>query len=305
VALLSSVGSPSALEALEARLDDETDDEIRDAMLLALDAARAASGKEVTREEIADRVTRAAKKLKAPVAAWLDESRLPPLRNKDGTELGAETTRFLLYRQSRAREMRPDVEARPLFAMIDRKTSSDFALELFKMFASTKAEAADRWALAITGLLGDDRVVPTLNALIQQWGDSARGKMAEYGVQALALLGTDAALTSVDALALRYRTKNKNIGAAAVEAFAEAAERKGLTVDELGDLVVPWLGFTPGQPRVVDCGGKPFQVKVGPDFKLAYRDIEKNKPAKSLPKAAPKEVLAQLKNEAEIGRAHV
>ena len=222
------------------------------------------------------------------------------MRYTDETELGPETTRFLLYRQSRAREIRPDVEARPLYGLIDRPTSGDFALELFKQFAATKADAADRWVLTVAGMLGDDRIVPTLSTLIQQWGDSARGKMAEYGVQALALLGTDAALTTVDAISLRYRVKNKNIGAAALEAFAEAAERKGLSVDELGDLVVPWLGFSPGHPRLVDCGGKPFQVLVGPDFKLTYRDIDKNKPAKSLPKSAPKEVLAQLKNESAL-----
>ena len=86
--VLSTVGTPVALEAMDARIDIETDDEIRDAMLLALDAARSASGKEVTREEISERVHRAAKKLESPIASWLDESRLPPLRYTDGTELG-------------------------------------------------------------------------------------------------------------------------------------------------------------------------------------------------------------------------
>ena len=196
--------------------------------------------------------------------------------------------------------MRPDVEARPLYALIDRASSGDFALELLKQFAATKADAADRWALAVSGLLGDDRVVPTLNSLIQHWADSARGKMAEYGVQALALLATDAALTTVDALSLRYRTKKKNVGAAAVEAFAEAAERRGLTVDELGDLVVPWLGFEPGKPRIVEAAGKRLQVAVNSEWKLVYRDVEKNKSVASLPKSAPEEVLAQLKNETAI-----
>jgi len=300
VTLLLTAGSPAALSAFESRLDEEPDDEVRDAMLLALDAARAASGREFTRAEVADRVARAAKKIEQPPAAWLDESRLPPLRYADGTPLGGETTRFLLYRQARAREMRPDVEARPLYAMIDRANSGDFALELLKLFAATKADAADRWVLAVTGLLGDDRVVPTLNSLIQQWGDSARGKMAEYGVQALALLGTDTALTTVDALALRYRVKNKNIGAAAVAAFAEAAERRGISTDELGDLVVPWLGFAPGKPRIVEAGGKRFQVAVSSEWKLVYRDLEKNKPVSSLPKSAPKEILATIKDEAAI-----
>ena len=175
--LLSTVGSPAALDAIEARLDDEADDEIRDAMLLALDAARAASGKEVTREEIADRVTRAAKKLQAPVAAWLDESRLPPLRYARRHRSSApRATRFLLYRQSRAREMRarrrgpaalrPDRPRRPAATSPSSSSGSS---------RRPKADAADRWVLAVTGLLGDDRVVPTLNSLDPAVGRLGRG----------------------------------------------------------------------------------------------------------------------------------
>ena len=100
---------------------------------------------------------------------------------------------------------------------------------------------------------------------------------------------------SVDATATRYRVKNKNIGAAAEEAFAATAERLGLTVNELGDRVVPWLGFEPGQPRVIEPEGKRIEVVIGPDFKLKYRDVEKNKAVASLPKSLAKETLAEFK----------
>ena len=295
VIVLATVGTPDALQALERRLDEETTDDIRDAMLLALDAALVASGREVTREEIDRRIERMAPKLKSPVVDWLDESRLPALRDRDGNPLAPEATRYLLYRQSRAREIQPDVEARPLYALIDRSTSGAFALEVLRRFATSKADAKDRWALAIAGLLGDDRLMPILNQMIQSWVESNRAKMAEYAVQALALLGTDAALMSVDATAIRYRVKNKNIGAAAQEAFAATAERLGLTVDELGDRVVPWMGFEPGKPRVVGPEGKRIEVAIGPDFKLKYRDVEKNKAVASLPKSLPKEILAEFK----------
>lgn len=296
VVVLATAGTSEALDALERRLDEESDEDIRDSMLIAVDAARTASGREVGREEIARRIERTAPKLKAPVAAWLTESRLPPLRDRDGDALGPEAIRYLLYRQSRAREIRPDVEAQPLFARIDRATSGEFAQEVLRQFAASKAEARDRWALAIAGLLGDDRVVPTLSTLIGTWADSSRGKMAEYAVQALALLGTDAALMCVDSVAIRYRSKNKNIGTAASEAFAATAERLGLTPDELGDRVVPWLGFELGQPRVLEAGGKRLEATVGPDFKLKYRDPEKGKAIATLPKSLPKETLAEFKD---------
>ena len=109
------------------------------------------------------------------------------------------------------------------------------------------------------------------------------------------MLGTDAALMSLDSAAIRYRVKNKNIGAAAQEAFAAMAERMGLTVDELGDRVVPWLGFEPGQPRVIGPEGKQLEAKIGPDFKLRFRDLQKNKAIASLPKSLPKETLAEFK----------
>jgi Domain of unknown function (DUF4132) len=220
---------------------------------------------------------------------------LPALRDRDGRPLGPEATRYLLYRQSRAREIRADIEASPLYALIDRRTSGDFALEVLRRFVTSGADAKDRWALALAGLLGDDRLVPILNQVVQTWAGSGRGQMAEWAVQALALLGTDAALMSVCEAATRYRNKNKNVGAAAEAAFAATADRLGVTVDELGDRVVPWLGFEPGRPRVVEDGGKRIEVTIGPDFKLRYHDLEKGKVVASLPKSLPKETLDEFK----------
>jgi hypothetical protein len=298
VTILTTMNTPAALAALEARLDAETDESVRDAMLLGLEAAWAAGGRRITRQDVEARVARTVPKLKTFPVFWLQEDRLPPLYFRDDGPLDRQWVRYLLYRQSRAGDIRPDVEARPLIALIDLRRSGDFALEVLKGYLATRMKPEDRGLLALAALLGDDRLVPLLGSQIRQWADGTRGKMAEQGVHALALLGTDAALLTVDALSIRYRTKKKNVGQAAVDAFAAAAERLGITTDELGDRVVPWLGFEPGQPRVIDCGGRRFEVRIGQDFKLKYVDLEKNKPAASLPKSAPKEVLAALKEQA-------
>lgn len=188
------------------------------------------------------------------------------------------------------------MEVAPFLSLLDRTASGEFALEVLKAFLASGADAKDRWVLALSGLLGDDRVVPILSRQIRDWSDAARGKLAEYAVQALALLGSDEALLAVDAMAIRYRTKNKNIGKAAVEAFASAAAAQGLTPDELGDRVVPWLGFEPGQPRVLTVGTNRIEVGIGLDFKLRFRDAESKKKIASLPKTASKELLAGLKD---------
>jgi len=245
VTVLTTVNSEAALKLLEERLDDEPDEDVRDAILLGLETAWTASGRKVTREEVDARIARVADKLKELPAGWINEARLPALKFKDGQPLGTEAVRCLLYRQSRAKEIRADVEAKPLYGMIDRETSGDFAIEILKQFLTSKVDAGDRWALSLASLLGDDRIVPIVNQQIRQWADGGRGKMAEYAVEALFLLGTDAALRTIDALAIRYRAKNKNVGRAAVGAFAAAALNLGITPDELGDRVVPWLGFEP------------------------------------------------------------
>jgi len=303
VSLLTAAQTPAAAKALEARLDEETDEEVRDQILLALDQVWEAQGKRITRKQIDQRIARTAERLEKPVADWIDEKKLPPLRfAKGGEKLKPQAVRYLLYRQSRAREMQPDIECKPLYALIDRKTSSDFGLAVLRMFLGSRMAAEDRWALALAGILGDDRLVPSLMDQIRTWVEANRGKLAEYAAQALALLGTDAALCAVDALSIRYRSKQKNIGRAAAEAFAEAAERQGVTVDELGDRVVPWLGFEQGKPRVIEHNDKRIEVRVGLDFKLEFRDLVKGKSIGSLPSGIPAEVKSEYKDLAAMLR---
>ena len=231
------------------------------------------------------------------MADWIDEKKLPALCFAKGSEkLKPQAVRYVLYRQSRAREMQPDIECKPLYALIDRKSSGDFSLAVLRMFLGSKMAAEDRWAMALAALLGDDSVVPVLMAQIRTWVDANRGKLAEYAAQALALLGSDVALCAVDALSIRYRSKQKNIGKAAAEAFAEAAQRQGITVDELGDRVVPWLGFEQGKPRVIEQDDKRIEVRIGLDFKLEFRDLAKGKKIASLPSSVPADVKTEFKD---------
>lgn len=296
VTILSVLGTPQALAALEARLDDEADEDVRDQMLLALDAAWKAAGKEVTPEQIEQRIARAAESLKEPLAKWIGESKLPPLRDTGGHTLSQQQVRYLLFRQMRCKEMRPDVEGAALLARIDRKTSGDFAVALLNQFLASKMDAGDRWAMTLAGLLGDDRIVPPLMGQIRKWVDTNRGKLAEYAAQAIALLGTDPALCAIDSLSIRYRVKQKNIGAAAAAAFQEAAERLGISPDELGDRVVPWLGFEPGKPRLLEKGDTKIEVRVGLDWKLEFRDLGKGKKIASMPLAMGPEAKAEMKD---------
>lgn len=300
--VLTLVGTGLAVELLEARVEAESNDDVRDQILQGLEQTWESQGRKVTRQDVAGRVARAAGKLGEAVAPWLAEDRLPPLRWTGGSALTVQEVRYLLYRQSRAKAMVADTEARSVYRLIDRSTSGDFAFAVLAAFLASGADAKDRWAMTVAGLLGDDRLVPVLVNRIRDWVDANRGKLAEYAVESLALLATDAALMAVDAMAMRYRNKMKNVGRAASEAFRSAAEGLGITVDELGDRVVPWLGFEPGQPRMIEAGDRHIRVTIGPDFKLSYLDVDRNKPVKTLPKSVSEELQKELKAQSILLR---
>ena len=103
VTLLSSVGTDAAaLAELELRLDEESSDDVRDDILLAVAAAWAKQGRKVTRKDVEARIKKSADKLASPPATWADPAKLPPLYWKDGGKLSRDATAYLIYRQSRA-----------------------------------------------------------------------------------------------------------------------------------------------------------------------------------------------------------
>ena len=309
VTLLAASGTAAALADLEANLEQEANEDVRDEMLLGLAAAWSRQGRVVTRQDVQRRIDKAADRLANPPAKWADLEALPPLYWKEGGKLSHNAVAYLLHRQSRSGQIRADVEAQPMYALLDRSRAGEFAAALLRGFLRSKQDAADRWTLAVVGLLGDDRVIPDLTSQIRDWVEHNRGKLAEYAVQALALLGSDSALLAVDAMDIRYRSKMKNVGRAASEAFVEAARAQGITPEELGDRVVPWLGFEPGKTRVIECGNSRIEAGIGMDLKLCFKDVRTNKPLKSLPKTAPKEVLQEFKdlsaNLREIAKAQL
>lgn len=292
VTLLSQMNDALASRALKLHLDAEENDDVRDSILLVLESS--GSGAALSPAEQQERIARTLAKSKAPPAAWIDVKALA-FKKRDGSGFTPDETLYVLIRQSRCKEMRADLEAKPLIASLDRAGSADAALALLQGFLNSEQDASDRWALALAALTGDDRLVPVLHKAILHWADNSRGKLAEYGVQALALLGTEAALMVVDSLSVRFRSKNKNIGQAAADAFASAAEARGVTVEELGDLVVPWLGFEPGKPRLIDTGKSQAEARIDTELKLSFRDVKTGKVMSKLPSGASAELQTEFK----------
>jgi hypothetical protein len=295
--LLSMIRSGNALEVLNQALETEKNDDNRDAILEGLTGLIPA---DLPKEKILQKVEYAAQraKLTQPIEKWLDETTLPPIRWKDtGEVIDIQVVRFLLYRMSRVKDIRFDVEAKPLFAWIDKETSANFANALLKSYLKNSADAKGKYILTIASVFGDNETIDLLKRQVVEWTENARGKMGEYATKAIALQGSNKALRVVEFFTRKFKNKNKNIGEAANQAFVIAAEELGITPFDLADSIIPDFGFV-GLFREFEVEGEKLRAYIDNNFKLAYLS-EDNRAVKALPKATSTELKEEFK---EIGK---
>ncbi|MFY7888844.1 MAG: DUF4132 domain-containing protein [Spirosomataceae bacterium] len=295
--LLSLLRTDRANEILMNAIDAEKNDDARDTML---EAVAGLLPSDVSKEDLLEKVARAKVRGKLDKALdwWLDESKMPALHWKDTQEvIDSEVIRFLFYRMSRAKDIQTDREAKPLLSMIDRATSADFAKGLMTLYFDNGADAKFKFCLTLVGMLGDDSIIDLFKKKINEFAEGSRGKMAEYIVKALALQGSTRALRAVEFYSRKYKNKNKNIGAAAVDSFAIAAQELGITPYDLADTIIPNFDFD-GIFRTFEVGDDSYRAFINTDFKLAFLN-EDNKLMKSPPKGISQELADEFK---EMGK---
>ncbi len=292
VIILSYFSTPSSKTAMMKVLNTEINDNTRDVLLQTV-ADNLPT--EASMAFIEDMVSAAKSrgKLNKPMEAWLEESTLPPLFYSTGKQLTADETTFLLYRMSRIKEMRSDMEARYILQFLDKQKTNDFALAIIKLFIDKGAKPEHKWLMALAALLGNDAVVDKIRITINKWMEENRYKMAEYGVGALAIQGSDKALRWVEWYSRKYKSKKANVGAAALVALETAAEELGITIHELGDRVVPDFGFD-GLFKTFTVDGDEYRAFIDSNFKMAFFN-EDNKKLKAIPAATDAAIKDEFK----------
>lgn len=289
-----AVANDEALALLEAHETRETDVSLRTTLMAFLVPLWRARGRELTLVDVDGWIERERKKLARPLAKWLTFEALPELKTDAGRTLTGDQQHWLCMRQAQSPTMERDLEAGVLIDRLEPTSARAWVAALWKRWTTTKMEAQDKWVIALVANLGGDELVAPLHQLAVTWAEKGRGKMSEHVAHALATIGTDHALMLVDDLASRFASKNRNVGAAARDAFERAARERGITVDELGDLVIPRLGFET-DVRELDCGGRTLELRIGSDLKLRTEDPVTKRVVKTLPKTTPAALKVELK----------
>ena len=98
------------------------------------------------------------------------------------------------------------------------------------------------------------RLVP----MIRAWPQESAYARAEIGLDVLRGIGTDVALMHLNGMA--QKLKSKALQERAQERLNDIAERRGLSVDELADRLVPDFDLEPDGTRILEFGSRQFRV---------------------------------------------
>jgi len=153
--------------------------------------------------------------------------------------------------------------------------------ELFRYWQSDSAEANRRMLLLPYCFYGSEQQIARLSPLIKSWSRASRKQLSRFVLKLLGIKSSPNALRILNEWMEispngTYRTTSWN-------AFRQAAIRKGMTVEELADQIIPTFGFNSSAEKEVSYGTRTFRVTLNPDFTLSVFDLEKQKVSKSLP----------------------
>ncbi|HUY76098.1 MAG TPA: DUF4132 domain-containing protein [Ktedonobacterales bacterium] len=310
VQTLTMLDGDRARSLLAPQIDGEKSQNVRQAMLDVLGASAApnadttapatVTGAVSSDDFLANIIARARtdaevtlKRVAKPAPEWATLPEVGALRWANGAPVAPLIVGYWLYRQSRDKGGKLDDAIRTAIMQVDHASAATCARALWQAWLGRAASAKDSWVLPLVGALGDDTLVVPMRKQIDEWGKGARGAMAAKTVQALALQGSDLALSEVADIAARF--KHTLVRTTARAAFDAMADYLGVTQEELADRITPRLGFDANGRRVFDYGARQFTVSLGHDLTLQVADGADKRVA-TLPKPGARDDPTQANN---------
>ncbi|MGW2308698.1 DUF4132 domain-containing protein [Actinomadura luteofluorescens] len=220
-----------------------------------------------------------------------DPEKLPRLLLRQRRQaLPLAATRHLLTMLSISEKHKPYPGVPLVVAPLDPESLAEFAWALYEADRHPRLWASPGVQYALAEF-GDEGTADRLAPIVARW---SRAYVWEAGGQsALNLfrrLGTDPALRHLDRLANKAEDQ-KWIGRSARELLKYAAERRGLTQEQLADRLVPDLGLDADGSLTLDYGPRRFVVGFDEELRPFVAD-ESGRPRKTLPKPGVKDDAA-------------
>ncbi len=225
---------------------------------------------------------------KLPVLGeWADTRLLPQVLLSDRTRaLSAEAASHLLMTAALSKPGEVYAGLPIAREALDRGSLAAFAWAVFERWQEIGAPSKESWALHALGWFGDDTTVRALSPLIRNWPGESQHAKAVAGLDVLADIGTEVALSHLNGIA--EKVKFKGLKTRAQEKVSQIAAELGLSRDQLADRLVPRLGLDDEASLVIDYGPRRFRVGFDEQLKPYVLDPD-GKRRKDLPKPGAKD----------------
>lgn len=269
------------LEMIEREKTAKVIDKIHS--MLAISSSSSNSEEEASPTMIVDNLHKGGRNKKV---LWLFETPNSPVHFNNGNLADDRYLQAILLCYSNMTNFCISKEANILAENLNKIELENFALEIFIKWIQGNAEAKKKWILYFASIYGGFNMIEFFQKYIKEWSEAARGAIAAEAVMALALNGSSDALMAVDNIAHKF--KHKQVKSAANQALQNAADILGITKEELGDKIVPNLGFDENMERIFDYGTRKFKVYLNTALELEVYD-EKDKKLKTLPTVGAKD----------------
>ncbi|GHH35135.1 DUF4132 domain-containing protein [Lentzea cavernae] len=169
---------------------------------------------------------------------------------------------------------------------LDGESLAEFAWAVFEAWQEAGAPSKESWALSALGWFGNDSTVRALSPLVRRWPGESQHARAVSGLDVLADIGTEVALSHLNSIA--EKVSFKGLKAKAQEKVAQIAAELGLSRDQLSDRLVPRLGLDDAATLTIDYGQRQFTVGFDEQLKPFVLDPD-GKRRKDLPKPGAKD----------------
>ncbi|NGY61003.1 DUF4132 domain-containing protein [Lentzea sp. NEAU-D13] len=235
------------------------------------------------------------------IGEWADTRLLPQVLLKDRKHaLSPEATGHLLMTAALSKP--GDVYAGlPIVReALDPASLAAFAWAVFEQWQKAGGPSKENWALTALGWFGNDDTVRALAPVIRNWPGESQHARAVTGLDVLADIGTEVALSHLNSIA--EKVPFKGLKTRAQEKVSQIAAELGLSRDQLSDRLVPRLGLDDAATLVIDYGPRKFTVGFDEQLKPFVLDPD-GKRRKDLPKPGTKDdqELAPLEHKRFTG----
>jgi hypothetical protein len=212
---------------------------------------------------------------------WLVVEELPPLPiggfRLNKKQLIALLTSLPMVTDTAAPQLVQELKTR-----CDPNFLDKFAQQMLDAWIKDYAPNKDRWVLLAAGHLGHSGVALKLVPLIKTWRSAGNQPHALAGLVSLRLIGTDAALMQLNAIANDQQLKALRLKA--LEHMEAIAAALNLSRDRLEDRIIPTCGLDRPGEIVFELGSRKLILTISPDLEPALRN-EKGQLEVGFPKA--------------------